>query len=97
MRYFPPERTVEQLERAGAYRLPTHWDMLECLRSLAGRMHDVAVNTNDSRRRKKLMTFAAVIATMHDSLGSEDEVGITLDYFGKGPRTMLGDNRGLVD
>lgn len=94
MKYFPPERTQEQLDRAGAYHLPTHWDVLECLRSLANRMHGVAANAKDPQRRKKLLTFAAVITTMHDSLGLEDEVGITLDYFDKG-QFKLGESNEL--
>ena len=92
MKYFPPERTQEQLDRAGAYRLPTHWDVLECLRSLADRMHGVSMNTNDPRRRSQMRDFAVVLETIHDYLGGEE--GITLDYFNKGPRVILGESDG---
>ena len=84
MKYFPPERTQEQLDIAGAYRLPTHWDMLECLRRLAGTLRAVGANTNDPRRRTKMLAFSAVVEAIHDSLGLEDNEGITLDYFDKG-------------
>lgn len=69
MKYFPPERTQEQLDIAGVYRVYSKWSALDCLRGLANGLRDMALDSKASRVRDKLLAFEATLIKMHDELG----------------------------